>query len=252
MQYNSVIETGVPGMGKWRGSGLAAFGVALTATLTLPAWAEPRPHVVELFTSQACSSCPPADALLAELAHRPGVVALGFHITYWDGPGWKDKFSSRAATARQEAYARRFNAGQVYTPEIVVDGAHDMVGSDRSAVLTALAEPAPQALAPVAFAADRRSVEIGPASGAGGHGGDVLLVRFQQQRTTPVAGGENAGRTLRDANGVLGLSRLGSWSGAPAHFAIQPPAAGEGIAVLVQAPDGAILGAAALTAAAGS
>jgi hypothetical protein len=210
--------------------------------MSAPASADTRPVVVELFTSQSCSSCPPADALLAELARRGDVIPLGFHISYWDGPGWRDPFSSQSSTDRQRAYARLFDLGQVYTPQMVVDGAREMVGSDRRQVFTAVRDARPETIAPVAFAADRRSVTIGAGDGQG----SVLLVRFAQSRTTKVTGGENARRTLQDANGVKALASLGSWSRSPLNFAIEPPAAGEGIAVLVQASDGRMLGAAAL------
>jgi hypothetical protein len=106
--------------------------------------ADTRPVVVELFTSQSCSSCPPADALLGELARRGDVVALGFHISYWDGVGWKDPFSSRSSTDRQRAYARLFGLGQVYTPQMVVDGDREMVGSDRDQVLAPCATRGPR------------------------------------------------------------------------------------------------------------
>ena len=218
----------------------ALFGIPVP--MSSPASSEPRPVVVELFTSQSCSSCPPADALLGELARRSDVVALGFHISYWDGPGWKDPFSSKSSTDRQRAYAQLFGLGQVYTPQMVVDGAREMVGSDRKEVLTAVHDARPEAVAPVTFAADRRTVAIGAGDGRG----NVLLVRFAQKRTTRVAGGENARRTLEDANGVEMLASLGSWNGSALSFAIEPPADGEGVAVLVQAPDGRMLGAAAL------
>ena len=217
------------------------LGVALAAT---PAGADPRPVVVELFTSQGCSSCPPADALLRELAPRPDVLALGFHISYWDRLGWKDPLSSAASTARQKAYAGRFNGGQVYTPQIVVDGTREMVGSDRAAVLAAIAAARPKAVAPVSFAADRRSVAVGGAVGGGAGVGEVVLVRFLAQRTTAVGAGENAGRTAQDANGVDALQVLGRWEGAARDFSFDPPGPGEGLAVLVQAPDGRMLGAA--------
>jgi len=213
------------------------LGLAVAAT---PACADPRPVVVELFTSQGCSSCPPADALLAELARRDGVLALGFHISYWDRLGWKDPLSSQGSTDRQKAYARRLSGGQVYTPQIVVDGTDEMVGSDRSVVLAALLSAHPQAIAPVSFAADHRSVAIGVGTGKG----EVVLVRFVRHRTTEVAVGENAGREATDANGVTGLTTLGHWDGSRAEFPIEPPANGEGLAVLVQAPDGHMLGAA--------
>src|SRR5258708_19012238 len=104
----------------------------------MSASADTGPVVVELFTSQACSSCPPADALLRELSRRSDVIALGFHVAYWDGPGWKDPFSSASSTERQRSYARLFGQHQVYTPQMVVNGAREMVGSHRQRVLEAL------------------------------------------------------------------------------------------------------------------
>jgi hypothetical protein len=206
--------------------------------------ADSRPIVVELFTSQGCSSCPPADKLLGELAPRSDVLALGFHISYWDSLGWKDPLSSQASTDRQKAYARRFSGGRVYTPQMVVEGVNEMVGSDRAAVLAALREAQPAVFAPVNFAADRRSVTVGAGSGSG----EVLLVHFAQRRATQVGAGENAGRALEDINGVETLATLGAWNGAKAAFPIEPPDPGKGIAILVQAADGKILGAAAVKA----
>jgi hypothetical protein len=230
-------------MRQWHAVLAAGLLAALAVAGPLPAGAETRPIVVELFTSQGCSSCPPADALLRELARRDDVLALGFHISYWDRLGWKDPLSSEASTERQRGYARRLNGGQVYTPQIVVEGSSDLVGSNRAAVLKALSEARPVTAAAVAFAPDRRSVRIGPGTGTDSASGSVLLVRFVRHQTTQVAAGENAGRVLQDANGVRSLTVLGEWTGAARDFAIEPPAAGEGLAVLVQAPDGKILGA---------
>jgi hypothetical protein len=221
------------------GLGLAAvLGFALTPAAVAGGT---RPVVVELFTSQSCSSCPPADALLGELAARPDVLALGFHVTYWNNTGWKDTLSRQDSTDRQLAYDRRLTGGQMYTPQIVIDGTDDVVGSDRSAVLAALGAAKPVTAAPVGFAADRRSVSIGQGSGTAG--ATVLLVRFVRSRVTQVGAGENANRTARDTNGVSALSPLGGWNGNPVSFPIDPPGEGEGVAVLVQAADGKILGA---------
>src|ERR1700722_14827117 len=113
--------------------------------------AESRPVVVELFTSQGCSSCPPADRLLGELARRKDIVALGFHITYWDGAAWRDPFSRQASTDRQMAYDRRLPGGQIYTPQLVIEGTTDLVGSDRSAALAAIVQAKPATEAAVSF-----------------------------------------------------------------------------------------------------
>jgi hypothetical protein len=223
---------------RWNGS-LAAVILGL-AVAAAPAYADPRPVVVELFTSQGCSSCPPADALLGELAKKSDVLALGFHINYWDGLGWKDPLSSPGSTERQKAYARRLGDGRVYTPQIVVDGTSEMVGSDREAVFDAVRAARPAAVAAVSFADDRRSVAIGEGAGKG----EIMLVRFVQRRTTPVGAGENTGRIATDFNGVQTLTTLGAWDGSSLRFPVEPPAAGEGLAVIVQAPDGHMLGAA--------
>jgi len=224
---------------------MKAISFGLLALLASAASAaETRPVVVELFTSQSCSSCPPADALLGELAKRRDIVALGLHVTYWDGAAWRDPFARQASTDRQILYDKRLTGGQVYTPQMVVDGIEDIVGSDRGAVFAALDKMKPPATATIVFAADGRSVAI--AAGAAPSGASVLLARYALRRTTHVAGGENAARTLTDTNGVEMLATLGAWDGKPVSFTIDPPSDGEGLAVLVQAPDGRIFGAAAL------
>jgi hypothetical protein len=216
----------------------------LMAASTAASAAESRPIVVELFTSQGCSSCPPADRLLGELAHRKDIVALGFHVTYWNGSSWSDPLSRQVSTSRQTAYDEHLTNGQNYTPQMVIEGVKDVVGSDREAVQTALDEVKPAVLAPVMFSADRRSVAIG--AGAAASGAKVLLARYVLSRTTHVGGGENSARTLTDVNAVEALTVLGGWDGSAASFAIEPPGNDEGLAVLVQAPDGRMLGAAAI------
>jgi hypothetical protein len=219
----------------------AIFPVFAMLLSSVAAAAQTRPVVIELFTSQSCSSCPPADKLLGELAKRPDIVALGFHITYWDGAGWKDPFARKESTDRQTIYDKRLTSGQIYTPQMVIDGTEDVIGSDRTMVLAALDKAQPVAVAPVSFAADRHSVAIG--AGTVTSGASVLLARYTLSRTTEVKGGENAARSLTDTHGVTGLATLGEWDGKAVSFPIDPPAEGEGLAVLVQAADGRIFGA---------
>ena len=214
------------------------------SSLAVPALAEPRPVVVELFTSQGCSSCPPADALLNELAGRKDVLALGFHVDYWDKLGWKDPLSTAGATMRQHDYAAEFGRNEVYTPQMVIDGKRQAVGSNRGAVLRAIAEAQPVSAAPVAFAADGRSVSIGAGTGRG----KVLAIRYLLTRTTEVQRGENAGQTAVDANGVEAIGDAGEWTGERLELPVDPVDAGHGLAILVQGDDGQILGAAAFPA----
>lgn len=213
---------------------------AAPAILARTARAAGNPVVVELFTSQSCSSCPPADALLGELAGRDDVLALSFHVTYWDRLGWRDRFSLNEATDRQRAYARALSGGQLYTPQVVVQGRADAVGSDRRAVLAAIgaARPAPIGLA---LTATDRQLRIAIAEGAGG--GTVCLIGFDPHHVTRIGGGENGGRTLAHTNVVRSVATIGAWQGRPTQLTAPRPA-GERVAVLLQGADGAILGAA--------
>jgi hypothetical protein len=220
----------------------AILSLVLMVFATAASAAETRPVVVELFTSQGCSSCPPADALLGELAKRRDVVALGFHITYWDGAQWRDPLSRPEATERQQAYDDALTRGQIYTPQMVIEGTEDVVGSDRSLVLAALDKAKPIAAAAVTFAPDRRSVAISAGIAPAGTG--VLVARYVLKHTTQVKGGENAGRAATDINAVTSLKMIGDWTGKAESLPIEPPRDGEGLAVLVQGPDGRFLGAA--------
>jgi hypothetical protein len=225
-----------------------ALSIAAAAVLPNPALAQTRPVVVELFTSQRCSSCPPADALLNELAGRRDVLALGFHVDYWDRLGWKDSLSTPGATARQHDYAAQFGRNEVYTPQIVVGGTRQAVGSNRDAVLQAITQSEaksaePTSAAAVDFALDRRSVSIGAGVGRG----KVLVVRYVLKRTTEIRRGENAGKTVVDANAVEAIGSPAEWTGQRLELPIDPADEGHGIAILVQSKDGRILGAAALS-----
>ena len=167
---------------------LAAICLAL---VILPATAEERPMLVELFTSEGCSSCPPADALLSELAAHPEVLALSLHVDYWDRLGWKDPFSSPAATQRQQRYADLLGLATVYTPQIVVDGKWQAVGSDRVEVEQALGSARrDRRQVPVMLTLDYGNVKIALGPGDDAVPAAVILIGFDRRHVTPVARGE--------------------------------------------------------------
>jgi hypothetical protein len=225
----------------------AALASLLLWSSILPAQANERPVVVELFTSEGCSSCPPADALLADLANRPDVLALSFHVDYWDRLGWKDPFSSPEATARQERYARLLGIDTVYTPQIVVDGRREAVGSDRTAVERALnAARREPSFVPVTLALDhgRARIKMGPGGDAAG--ASVVLIGFDRRHVDSIERGENSGRTLTYVDVVRGIEEIGRFSSGASQIMVAPPWRSDRLAAIVQAPDGRILGAAAV------
>ena len=174
-----------------------AIGAILLGLPTIASAAE-RPVVVELFTSEGCSSCPPADNYLTELSNkRHDILPLAFHVTYWNDLGWKDPFSLDAATQRQADYATRFGDGS-YTPEMVVDGRTGLVGSDRRTAEAAIdnAKRAGSATAPVT--ATRKGGMVSISVGLGAGRGRVVLVGYDARHTTVIGRGENGGRTLTE------------------------------------------------------
>jgi len=195
--------------------------------------------VVELFTSQGCSSCPPADALLAELTGRPDVVALSFHVDYWDYIGWKDPYASPQYTARQQRYTQALNLRYVYTPQIVVDGRADVVGSHRAEVLAAI-ETAAQRDRPIdiTFVTNNGGKVIIPQGHAPDEGATVWLAVYDREHVTEVKRGENAGLIVRNANVVRSFERLGTWTGARLEIPLDLSGAlargRDGCAVIVQ------------------
>lgn len=212
-------------------AGLAATAPAAGGTL------------VELFTSQSCYSCPPAEALLGELAGRRDVVALEFHVDYWDrlvhgaAGAWKDPYSSPEATLRQRLYnAAIRGTGNVYTPQMVIDGTFEVVGSQRTAVLGAIERAARAERARVGVAltpsADRGlSVTL---RGTPGDGATLWLAVFDKAKTTVVRAGENQGKTLTNHHIVSALRPLGPVTGASMTIADPGLAPGQGCAVIVQ------------------
>ncbi|MFO1118007.1 MAG: DUF1223 domain-containing protein [Beijerinckiaceae bacterium] len=217
------------------------------AMCTTAAVAADRPRgVVELFTSQGCSSCPPADRIVGEMARDPSLVVLSLPVDYWDYIGWKDTFASPACTKRQKGYAAARGDGQVYTPQAVIDGATHVVGSDRKALEGAIAARANALSVDVGarVANDRVSIDVGAGAGKA----SVWLAEILPRASVEVGRGENAGKTLDYTNVVRKITRLGEWTGSAAHFEAPLANADMRYVALVQegSPDrpGAIIGAA--------
>ena len=222
----------------------AILGVALALGLGAQAAQAGPLTVVELFTSQGCSSCPPANANLATLAQRPDVLALSFGVTYWDDLGWKDTFASKAYTARQWDYAHGLRHSQVWTPQVVINGRVDVVGTTLAEIDRAARKAQPLAGPAVSLTPDAVAIGAGarPARPA-----QVWLVRYDPNIVqVPIKRGENSGKTLPHRNVVRELTRLGAFDGHAVSLRL-PPSRDPRLrtAVLVQAgPGGPILSAA--------
>lgn len=221
-----------------------------------PVAAADYPTVVELFTSQGCSACPPADAYLLELLDRQDaedLIVLGFHVDYWDYLGWADTFGGPEMTERQHSYVQSMNLRSVYTPQMIVGGRYDVIGVDRDAVEQfLLAEKAGALPRPSEVWLDMQEdglylkVEGGKFEGVA----DVWLVIFGAREEVEILRGENAGQTIVYGNVVHSVERLGEWTGKYADFSVPEVMcdrdnSGLGCVALVQMQGhGAILGAA--------
>ncbi|WP_414472694.1 DUF1223 domain-containing protein [Microvirga sp. M2] len=232
---------------------LAASG--LTALLQ-PAFAESPRAVVELFTSQGCSNCPPADALLVEYSQKPDIVALSFPVNYWDYLGWKDTLAHAEFTHRQKEYAHARSDRQVFTPQMIVNGKKSCIGSDRAQIEKAIQMTAKgRPTLPVDIALTEQNgmiiVSITETAEVAHREADVWVLPVLRSQTVPIERGENKGRTVTYANVVRGLKRIGEWHGGSARFELPAEAArsgADGYVVLLQVEEGdkpsVILGAA--------
>lgn len=202
-----------------------------------PALAENTPVVVELFTSQGCSSCPPADEFMQVLAQRDDVIALSVHVDYWDYIGWKDEFADPKHAKRQRAYATLGGRRSVYTPEMIVNGASDVMGAKPMAVATAIEAHKSQARA-VSMTLTRAgsAVSIEAAALQDGLGPmTVQMVRYQPKRIAKITRGENAGKTIPYVNVAQDWQIIASWDGlAPLNIDAEAPGA-HPVVILIQA-----------------
>jgi hypothetical protein len=216
---------------------LICLGVELGSARNLPAQSNsPRgPAVVELYTSQGCSSCPPADALLGELSQMPNVLALAFHVDYWDSIGWRDHFALPTAVRRQQQYVETLGLSSAFTPQVVVGGGSSFVGSDKRRILEAIAEPLNTI--PISVEVVRGVLTVSVPERQDRERYDVNLIAYLPQADTNVERGENSGRTLREFNIVRQFRSLGVWNGRESVFRAPVdsfPADATRVAVLLQ------------------
>ncbi|NQU60135.1 MAG: DUF1223 domain-containing protein [Rhodospirillales bacterium] len=232
-----------------------ALSVGLAAGLIFAALApadaaESKPlTVVELFTSQGCSSCPPADAYLGELLKRDDVLGLSEHVDYWDYIGWKDVFASPKNTERQRRYARTLGMRYVYTPQMVIQGASHVTGSERSKVSALIDKARKMPRVPVTISRQAGKVNIKISASHISENAAVWLAVFDNRHDIPIKRGENGGRTLSYYNVVRSMSQIGTWTGRevtiPTDVADMAARGRDGCAVILQSlKTGRILGAA--------
>jgi hypothetical protein len=212
--------------------------------LALPAMAADRqPVVVELYTSQGCNSCPPADAYFGDLAKRPDLLPLAFHVDYWNYIGWTDPFAKPWATQRQQGYVKSLDERFVYTPQIVVAGATQGIGSDRDAINGLINDAVAHRTQPLDLELRWREdgallVEVGSGKSPTGAPADIWLIGYDKPHETKVLRGENAGRTATDYQAVRSYRRIGGWPGWSLELVVPREQVANlgtgGIAVLVQ------------------
>lgn len=228
------------------GSRLLTMAMSIWAAIGGTALAG-SPVVVELFTSQGCSSCPPADKLLGEIAERDDVIALALHVDYWDYIGWKDSFAKPQFTNRQKNYAHAAGERSIYTPQIVVEGQDHVVGS-KAMELAKYIEHHADATDPVLISLRRSGGKLGISAKltrAASPEMVVQLVTYTPRQTVEIKRGENAGKTLTYHNIVRDWIVVGTWDGSSDFTASVPVPSGLHVAVLVQERNaGRMLGAA--------
>lgn len=196
--------------------------------------AEPNPAVVELFTSEGCSSCPPAEALLGRLA-APSVIALAWHVNYWDALGWHDRFELPLSAIRQNQYAHALKLSALYTPQMVINGERDVLGSDEHAVHQSLSALPLGGVISIGASGDQVLVTLAQARTDSPC--DVQLISSLRTASSHIGAGENAGRELHEFNIVRSLITLGQWNGQAAQYRVAlaaVPADATDVAVLLQ------------------
>jgi len=202
-----------------------ALGICAIVAIIHPAQAEPR-AVVELFTSQGCSSCPPADRILGELAQDPSVIALSMPIDYWDYLGWKDTLADARFSARQKAYSQVRGDREVYTPQVVVNGSVHVIGSDRARIegaIDATRKATGVMSVPVTMTQTGKQINVSVAPSGNGSAamhGEVWICSISKQVPIAIRRGENSGREITYHNVVRNLLKVGDWNGGSGSWTV--------------------------------
>jgi hypothetical protein len=202
-----------------------ALGVCAIVAVIRPAHAEPK-AVVELFTSQGCSSCPPADKILGELAKDPSVIALSLPIDYWDYLGWKDTLADSRFSARQKAYSHMRGDRDVYTPQVVVNGAAHVIGSDRARIEGAIKDTGKTDKVmslPVTMSLSGKQLTVSVAAAKDANTpthGEIWLCSISKAVPIAIGRGENSGREVIYHNVVRNLLKVGDWNGSPGSWTV--------------------------------
>jgi hypothetical protein len=207
-------------LSSWSG----ALGVCAIVAIIRPAHAEPR-AVVELFTSQGCSSCPPADKVLGELAKDPSVIALSLPIDYWDYLGWKDTLADSRFSARQKAYSHMRGDRDVYTPQVIVNGAAHVIGSDRARIEGAIKDTGKTGAVmsvPVTMTLSGKQLTVSVAAGkeTTPAQGEVWLCSVSKAVPISISRGENRGREVIYHNVVRNILKVGEWNGSSESWTV--------------------------------
>jgi hypothetical protein len=206
---------------RWSG----ALGIIAIAAIVRPAHADPR-AVLELFTSQGCSSCPPADKLIGELAKDPSIIALSMPIDYWDYLGWKDTLADARFSALQKAYSHMRGDRDVYTPQVVINGSEHIVGSDRAGIEQAIDQTRKAdgvMSVPVTMTVTGKQINVSVAASRNGPAamhGEVWICSVSKAVSIAIGRGENRGREITYHNVVRNLLKVGDWNGSPGTWSV--------------------------------
>jgi hypothetical protein len=232
----------------------SVLALSAATVFAAPAWAAAkRPVIVELFTSQGCSSCPPADALLQKLHGKPGLIALSYHVDYWDYLGWRDTLGSADFSQRQYDYAKSRGDMNVYTPQAIIDGGPDYVGSHQGKVMGAIGDAqrkGPSAWVDLAMSDTKKDITLDVPAGTADGEATLWLMAVMDSATVPIKKGENAGKSVVYKNVVRKMTPASMWKGDAAHVmlpksSVVPEGCTSWVALLQKGKVGPVIGAAA-------